>query len=74
MGAAVTWQPGAVVVDTAGRRVGVVVSVEGELVRLRPGGGWEQWTAPSTALRPASATDRLRTKVADANALRRWLR
>lgn len=65
-------ETGAVVLDTAQDRVGVVMFMRAGMVYLRPGGGGEPWIAQPGDVCPASPTDELRARVADANARRRW--
>lgn len=65
-------ETGAVVLDTARDRVGVVMYLRAGMVHLRPGGGGEPWTARLGDVCPAAPTDELRARVADANASRRW--
>jgi hypothetical protein len=64
-------ETGSVVLDTAQNRVGVVMFLRAGMVHLRPGGsGGEPWTARLDDVCPASPTDELRTRVAEANARR----
>jgi hypothetical protein len=65
-------ETGSVVLDTARNRVGVVMYLRAGMVHLRPGGGGEPWTARLDDVCPASPTDELRTRVAEANARQKW--
>ncbi|MFJ5532521.1 hypothetical protein [Streptomyces sp. NPDC093261] len=60
-------EPGAVLLDGASKRVGEVVSAEGPVVRLRRPGGLP-WMARLADCEPASASEELSSKVAQANA------
>jgi hypothetical protein len=63
-------EQGAVMLDTARDLVGIVVNVDGPLVRLRAGGSRATWRARLVDVFPASPMQELRAKVADINALR----
>jgi hypothetical protein len=65
-------EQGAVMLDTVRDLVGIVVDVDGPLVRLRPGGSKATWRARLADVFPASPMQELRAKVADINALRLW--
>jgi len=63
---------GELVLDEVRGAIGVVMGHEGPYVQLRPVGGGREWDARLESVRPATAGERLRAKVADANARRRW--
>ncbi|WP_269853604.1 hypothetical protein [Streptomyces sp. RPT161] len=67
-------ETGAVVLDRAQDRVGVVLYVRAGMVHLRPAGDGEPWVAHPRDVSPAGPSDTLRAKVAEVNAARRWAR
>ncbi len=67
-------ETGAVVLDRARDRVGVVLFMRDGRVHLRPAGGGEPWAAHPGDVSPASPSDVLRARVAEVNAARRWTR
>lgn len=64
---------GAVLRDTSRGRVGLVVNVSGETVKLRPPGRGEPWTAQLVDLCTVSPSDEIRVKAVDFNRQRTWL-
>ena len=60
-------QTGAVVLDTARNRVGVVVSMREGMVHLDPGGEGETWTALPADVGAASPMDELCINVTEIN-------
>ena len=65
-------EAGAVVLDVARDRVGVVVDVDGSVVRVRQPEGGVTWLAQRADVHPACPMDELRAKVAEINARRWW--
>ncbi|WP_223268321.1 hypothetical protein [Streptosporangium nondiastaticum] len=64
---------GTFVVDKRGERLAQVVAAEARTLRLRePAGGGTEWAAEPPFLRPATESERLRAKVAEANRASRW--
>ncbi|WP_405741908.1 hypothetical protein OG422_09340 [Streptomyces sp. NBC_01525] len=59
---------GAFALDIRTARVGKVVAVDGEILRLRPVGGGRDWECARTTVRPATVTERLRATTAYVNA------
>lgn len=59
---------GALVVDTASRRVGTLMDVTGGTAWLRPVGGGVEWTAKADDVRPATTAETLSDRVIQANA------
>ena len=59
---------GELAVDTASARVGTLTCRAGGTAWLRPPGGGLEWTTNATAVRPATAAERLSGRVAEANA------
>lgn len=66
------WEVGALVVDAALDRVGVLMGEVGGRVQLRPVGGGLEWDAMPDEVRPATAYDELRARVGQANADSGW--
>lgn len=58
---------GTIVVDAQTGKLGQVMGHEGPRLQLRPPQGGREWEAFPSRVRPANASDELRTKVADAN-------
>ncbi|MGW6267488.1 MULTISPECIES: hypothetical protein [unclassified Streptomyces] len=65
---------GAVAVDTATGRVGVVMEKGPSRVYLRPPGGGKEWEAEQGSVRRADRHEELQVKVARVNAESRWPR
>lgn len=60
-----TWETGALVVDTKRDKPGRVMGSEGPYVQLRPPGGGCEWDADPAHLRPADERERLRANIAE---------
>ncbi|MER6913732.1 hypothetical protein ABT354_18850 [Streptomyces sp. NPDC000594] len=59
---------GTLALDSVTRRVGTVMGHVGPYVQLRPPEGGLEWDACPEDIQPASASDRLRERVAERNA------
>jgi hypothetical protein len=62
-----TYEPGAVLYDTAAARVGEYRGRSGARLMLRPLGGGREWEAEPAALRPATDRERLGASLRAAN-------
>jgi hypothetical protein len=65
-------QIGAVVLDTAHDRVGVVADLDGPVLHIRPPEGGKPWLTQQADVQPASPTDQLQAEIAKINARRGW--
>jgi hypothetical protein len=60
--------PGTAVRDTVRDRVGVVMGHEGPYLQLRPLSGGREWDADPDRVRPLTAAELLRARLAETNA------
>ncbi len=61
-------QVGDLVWDAAANKLGKLMARSPSAVWLRPAGGGREWTARTQDVRPATAAEELRSRVAEANA------